>query len=73
MVEMDLVHHVVELIFEVLENHLVILLNEHRLLLRDQVGDAVEGSSKSLVEQRVHILQGGGALLGLLRGVNRLG
>jgi hypothetical protein len=45
MVEMDLVHHVVELIFEVLENHLVILLNERRLLLRDQVGDAVEGSS----------------------------
>ena len=70
---MDLVHHVVKLIFEVLENRLVILLNEHRLLLRDQVGDAVEGSSKSLVEQRVHILQGGRALLGLLRGVNRLG
>jgi hypothetical protein len=45
MIEMDLVHHVVKLIFEVLENRLVILLNEHRLLLRDQVGDAVEGSS----------------------------
>ena len=57
MVRIDFGHHVVELFLQPLIDHVVVLLNVLRILLHENVGDAVDCTSQGLVKERIDILQ----------------
>lgn len=59
MVRIDFGHHVVELFLETLIDRVVVLLNVLRILLDENVGDAVHGTPESLVKERIGVLQDG--------------
>lgn len=53
MVRIDFSHHVIKLFLEALIDHLVVLLDVLRILLDEDVGDAVDSTSQSLVKERI--------------------
>jgi len=63
---LHLVHDIFEFLFKPFVYLRIILLNEHRLFLSQQVGDAIEGRSQSFVKELVGIIHGRSRLCGLL-------
>ena len=63
-------HHVLELGPEVCENLLIVTLNKWGAILAEQVRDAVEGASESLVKEGIDILAARLTLLALLMRVD---
>ena len=61
---------ILKLLFQFFENGRIVRLDKLRLLLRQNIGNAVVGGSQSFVEERVDVLRVGGRLLHFLLLVN---